>query len=244
MNMKKILYFAALCTLILTSCNGKKAYRIEGSFDVPDSLNFGDTVIARESFEGSWVYMCDLDGEPFDSVQVDEGEKFVFEGKVSAKDAFFAYITSDYTYGIIAIEPGDYAMTISNEVLAYGSPLNDAINDIDASVVEIEQNISDRVLAAVEAAGGNPTDSIMMPYYIEFNSLYNQLIDSVYNSNKDNLVGVYAVNIITSGAESVDELEFMLEEYDDYIANSPLMNARRDYLRAANLKYGDNSQDE
>ncbi|MEE1081637.1 MAG: hypothetical protein U0L19_11070, partial [Bacteroidales bacterium] len=96
-------------------------------------------------------------------------------------------------------------------------------------VTELEQGIGERLQAAVENAGGYPGDSIMMPFYLEFNDRYEALIDSVYQKNTKNLVGVYVVNILTSGAQSLDELETMLEEYDEYIANSPLMDARRQY---------------
>lgn len=232
--MKKIL-FAVICVLALASCNREKPYTITGGFDIPDSLNFGDTVIAREPLDGMFVYMLDLDGEPIDSALV-ENETFKFEGKISAKDAYFAYIACEYAYGIVAIEPGDYGMTIGQEVMAFGSPTNDAINDIDAQVAEIEQGIGDRMMAAVEEAGGYPSDSLMMPFYLEFNSKYEALIDSVYKNNQKNLVGIYAVNIITSGAQSVEELDEMLEEYNDYIALSPLMEARREYLREGAMR--------
>ena len=225
--MKKL--FFALCALLtLVSCNQQKPYNITGTFDIPDSLNLGDTVIAREPLDGTYVYMLELNGEAIDSALV-QNETFTFSGNVKADEAFFAYIACDYAYGIIAIEPGDYCMTIGEEVLAYGSPTNDAINDIDAKVTELEQGIGERLQAAVENAGGYPGDSIMMPFYLEFNDRYEALIDSVYQKNTKNLVGVYVVNILTSGAQSLDELESMLEEYDEYIANSPLMDARRQY---------------
>lgn len=232
--MKKIL-FAILCVVALASCNSQKPYTITGTIDIPDSLNYGDTVIAREPLDGTFVYMLDLDGEPVDSAMV-INDTFVFSGKVSAKEAFFAYIACEYSYGIVAVEPGEYSMTIGQEVLAYGSPSNDAINDIDAKVAEIEQSIGDRMMAAVEEAGGYPSDSLMMPFYLEFNDKYQTLIDSVYQENKENLVGVYAVNIITSGAQSVDELDMMLEEYGSYISESPMMEARRAYLREGAMR--------
>lgn len=227
--MKKILS-ALFGALALVSCTQEQPYTITGTFDVPDSLSLGDTVVARPPLDGTYVYMLNLEGEPLDSALV-QNETFTFTGKIKADDAFFAYMASDYAYGIIAIEPGDYHMTIGDEVLAYGSPINDAINDIDARVTEIEQGIGDRMMAAVEAAGGYPSDSAMMPFYLEFNDTYHQFIDSIYQKNPKNLVGVYAVNIITSSAQSVDELESMLEDYDEYIVNSPIMDARRDFLR-------------
>lgn len=227
--MKKLL-FALMAVIALASCDRSKPYSISGTFEIPDSLNLGDTIIAREPLDGTYVYMLELSGEPIDSALV-ENEKFTFAGKVNEKDPFFAYIACDYAYGIIAVEPGEYNMTIGEEVLAYGSPTNDAINDIDAKVAEIEEGIGNRLMVAIDEAGGYPNDSIMMPFYIEFNEKYESLINSVYEKNKKNLVGVYAVNIITSGAQSLDELEMMLEDYDEYIANSPLMEARRDYLR-------------
>ena len=67
--MKKIL-FAVICVLALASCNRQKPYTITGGFDIPDSLNFGDTVIAREPLDGMFVYMLDLDGTPIDSVAI------------------------------------------------------------------------------------------------------------------------------------------------------------------------------
>ena len=227
--MKKIL-FALLCIVALASCNRKQPYTITGTFEIPDSLNYGDTVIAREPLDGTYVYMLELSGEVIDSALV-KNEMFSFVGNIKEKDKFFAYIACEYAYGIIAVEPGEYNMTIGQEIMAYGSVTNDAINDIDAKGAEIEQGIGDRMMAAVEAAGGYPSDSIMMPFYLEFNEKYESLIDSVYQGNKENLIGVYAVNIITSGAQSLDELEMLLEDYNDYISDSPLMEARRAYLR-------------
>lgn len=228
--MKK-LFFAILGLLALVSCTNEKPYTITGSFDIPDTLNLGDTVIVREALDGMYVYMLELDGEPIDSVLV-ENETFKFSGKIKENDIFFAYIACEYAYGIIAVEPGEYSMSIRDgEIIAYGSKTNDAINDIDSQVADIEQSIGDRMMAAVEAAGGYPSDSLMMPFYLEFNERYETLIDSVYQNNQRNLIGVYAVNIITSGAQSLEELEMMLEDYDEYIVKSPLMDARRQYLR-------------
>lgn len=227
----KNLFLALVALFALVSCNRQEPYTITGTFDIPDSLNLGDTIIAREPLDGTYVYMLELDGEPIDSALV-LNETFSFSGNVKADEAFFAYIACDYSYGIIAVEPGDYSINIGEQVLAYGSPTNDAINDFDASTAEIEEEIGLRLQAAVEAAGGYPGDSILMPFYIEFGEKYDALIDSVYNANPKNLVGVYVINIKTAEAQSVDDLDMMLEDYDEYIVNSPLMEARRQYLIA------------
>jgi len=235
--VKKLAFLVIATLAVLSSCNREKPYIISGTFDIPDSLNYGDTVIAREPLDGMYVYMLNLDGDPIDSVLV-ENDTFTFEGTVPAKDSYFAYIACDYSYGIIAIEPGEYSMTIGEEIIAYGSPTNDAINDIDAKLTEIEQGVYDKLMVAMEATDGTaPSDSLLMPFYMEFNEKYAALMDSICDANKKNLIGVYAANIMTSSASTVEELEQMLEEFDDYVKNSPLMDARRDYLRGANSRF-------
>ena len=67
--MKK-LFFALCAVLTLVSCNQQKPYNITGTFDIPDSLNLGDTVIAREPLDGTYVYMLELNGEAIDSALV------------------------------------------------------------------------------------------------------------------------------------------------------------------------------
>lgn len=234
--MRKLAFFVLAALATLVSCNREKPYTISGSFDIPDSLNFGDTVIAREPLDGMYVYMLNLDGEPIDSVMV-ENETFTFTGKVSAKDPYFAYIACDYSYGIIAIEPGEYGMTIGEEVLAFGSPTNDAINDIDARLTDIEQSVYEKLVVAMEQSGNEPSDSLLMPLYLEFNEKYASLLDSISDANRKTLIGVYVANIKTSEAASEEELEQMLEGYDDYVKESPLMDARRQYLRGINSRF-------
>ena len=227
--MKKYLFLAVSCLVALSSCNFAKPYTITGGFNVPEEFDLGDTIIQRGPLDGGYVYMLDLDGTPVDSALI-EDETFIFEGKISQKDAYFAYIASDYAYGIIAVEPGDINLTIGQQIVAYGTPTNDAINDVDSQIDELAQDFSEKMMSYVGEDNVAPSDSIIMPIYLDFNNKCESLLDSLYECNKDNLVGIYIVNIKTSSAQTLEEFESMLEGYDEYITQSDVMNARRAYF--------------
>ena len=229
--MKKLVFAAVLSLIFLSSCNFAKSYKISGEFDIPMELNLGDTIIERDLFDGGYVYMLELDGTPIDSALI-EDEKFVFEGKIKEKDACFVYVANEFAQGIVALEPGEIHITIEQGLFAYGTPTNDAINDVDARIDELAQDFSDKVMALSED-NANPSDSILMPIYNDFNAKCELLLDSLYEANKNTLAGIYIVNIKTSSAQTLEELEERLEGYDDYVTKSPVMRARRQYLYEA-----------
>ena len=227
--MKRVLFLAVLGIAILSSCSRGKQYTINGSFDIPMEISLGDTVIQRDLFDGGYVYMLNMDGSPIDSALI-ENEQFVFEGKIKEKDACFVCIAYEFIQGVIALEPGEINLSIGDAVIAYGTPTNDVINDVDARIDELAQSFSDDIMALAEGDDVIPSDSLLMPYYVEFNEKSEKLLDSLYQQNKNSLIGVYIVNIKTASAQSVEELDTMLKDYDEYISESDVMNARRQYL--------------
>jgi len=104
--MKKIIS-AAAAALALAACSEKPlTYTIEGSFDVPESFQVGDSVITRGPIVG-YVYLADLKGNPIDSAQIID-EKFTFNGVIDKdQEPYFAYIIGEYGQGMFVIEPGE-----------------------------------------------------------------------------------------------------------------------------------------
>lgn len=230
--MKKVLLYIFLCVSVLTSCDRSKPYTISGSFDIPMELNMGDTIIQREKFEGLSVYLLDLDGEKIDSTIVDENEKFCFEGNVSEKNAFFSVIDLGFAQEIFAIEPGEITMTITEEgILTYGTAINDGINDVNSQIDELAEDFNNKLTAMETDETGTPSDSLLMPVWTDFNDKCNTLLNTLYEQNSENLLGVYIVNMMTSSAQSSAEFDQILEEYSDYVKDSPMITVHRNYLQ-------------
>jgi len=235
--MKKI--FPVLLSLILVaiSCSNEKPYTISGSIELPDSLLVGDSLIATPSMEGWQVYMLNLEGESIDSVQI-ENNHFAFSGIVDQKDPYFVYLASDLCVGLIVIEPGDIQVVIDTESLtATGTPVNDMMIDIDATLLNLQQDTYAQMAEMTEQYGESMSDSILMPLYQDYMSQYNHVVDSFYQSTNGGLGAVYCVNILTSHAESSAELQEAIAEYPDEIQNAPLLQARLKYLRGIEAYY-------
>lgn len=235
--MKKI--FPAFLLLILTmiSCSNEKPYTIHGSIELPDSLMIGDTLLAAPSLEGWQVYMLDLDGQALDSVEIADNQ-FQFEGKVNKNDPFFVYIANDLCVGMIAIEPGDINVVIDAESLtATGTSTNDLMTDLDASLLNLQQDTYAKMAEITEEHGDAMSDSLLMPIYQDYMSQYTMLIDSFYNVSTGNLSGVYCVNVLTAHAESSDALLEAISNYPEEIQNSQLIQTRLNYLRSIEAYY-------
>lgn len=234
--MKKLFPAIFALLLIAVSCSNEKPYTINGSIELPDSLMVGDTLMATPSLEGWQVYMLNLDGETVDSVQIADNH-FSFEGKVNQKDPYFVYIASDVCVGLIAVEPGTINVVIDAESLsATGTPVNDAMCDIDAALLNLQQDTYTQMAELTAAAGENMEDSIMMPLYQDFMSQYTQLLDSFYEAS-DGLAAVYCVNVMTANAQSSAELLDAISEFPQEIQDAPLIQARVQYLRGIEAYY-------
>jgi len=227
--MKKILFvFAA--ALMLAACSKEKTYTIEGSFDVPMSYPVGDTVLTRGPITG-YVYLLDLDGQPIDSAQI-EDEKFFFSGIVNSDQPYFAYLVSEYAASIFAIEAGDMKAVIGETVTVSGASINDAISGLMESVDNIGDQLYEDMAAMQESLGDSTiSQDLILPIYTKYSEQVDLLVDSVYQANTDNLVGVFCANVKTIQAQSAAELEEMLDSYSDYVKNSELIQQHLKYLK-------------
>lgn len=233
--MKKLLYLFSLL-LLTASCSHEKPYTIQGSIELPDSLMVGDTLMATPSLEGWQVYMLDLDGVTIDSTLI-EDNKFVFEGTVDERDPYYVYMATDLCVGLIAVEPGNINIVIDTESLtATGTPTNDLMIDLDAALLNLQQDTYVQMAELTEAYGEEMNDSIMLPLYQEYISKYAQVVDS-FCQNASEFAEVYCVNVLTSNAQSSADLIEAVSDYSDYVKNAPLIQSRINYLRSIEAYY-------
>lgn len=235
--MKRILPLSLLA-LIAVSCSNNKPYSINGTIDMPDSLQMGDTLIATPSFEGWKVYMLDLDGTPIDSVEIADN-KFAFSGEVDKRYPYFVYLANDICVGLIAVEPGDIQVTIDQaSLIACNTPTNDMMTDLDLSIQNLQEDVYTYLADLTEKNDGEQLpDSVIMPIYMDFMNMTTQLLDSFYTANQGTLGAQYAVNYITSQIQTSDELLEAIEDYPDDIKNSQLIKTRLDYMRQVEAYY-------
>lgn len=236
--MKKSSLALGALLLLAASCSNERPYTVNGTIQMPDSLQMGDTIIATPSFEGWQVYMLDLDGTPLDSVQIADN-KFQFSGTVDKKCPYFVYLANDICVGMIAVEPGDILVTIDEQSLtAVNTPTNDVMTDLDAAVQNLQQGVYDYLAQLTQDNGIEQLpDSVLMPIYMDFMNQSTQMLDSFYTANQGTLAAQYVVNYITSQVNSSDELLEVLEAYPDEIRESQLIKSRLDYLRQIESYY-------
>lgn len=235
--MKRILPLSVLA-LIAVSCSNNKPFTINGTIDMPDSLQMGDTMVATPSFEGWKVYMLDLDGTPIDSVEIADNQ-FAFSGEVDKNNPYFVYLANDICVGMIAVEPGDIQVTIDQaSLLACNTPTNDLMTDLDLSIQNLQEDIYTYLADLTEKNDGEQLpDSVLMPIYMDFMNTTTQLLDSFYTANQGTLGAQYVVNYITAQVQTSDELLEAIEDYPDDIKNSQLIKSRLDYLRQIEAYY-------
>ncbi|MBQ0056345.1 MAG: DUF4369 domain-containing protein [Bacteroidales bacterium] len=226
--MKK-LFYALVAALVIAACSSEKTYTIEGSFDIPEILEFGDTAIERGPIEG-YVYILDLNGEVLDSALI-ENEKFTFTGLVDADKPYFAYLVNDYAAGMFVVEPGTMQAVISMQVSVTGTEMNTQITEMMDRVAGLESDLRDEVTAVEMSSADALTPDTIMAIYGKYSDLVTVIVDSVYMANTDNLIGVFCINAITAQAGSEAELEEMIAPYSDYVKNSELIKRHFEYLK-------------
>lgn len=236
--MKRRILPLSMLALLAVSCSNNKPYSINGTIDMPDSLQMGDTLIATPSFEGWKVYMLDLDGTPLDSVEI-ANNQFAFSGEVDKRYPYFVYLANDICVGMIAVEPGDIQVTIDQaSLIACNTPTNDMMTDLDLSIQNLQEDVYTYLADLTEKNDGEQLpDSVILPIYMDFMNMTTQLLDSFYTANQGTLGAQYAVNYMTSQVQTSDELLEAIEDYPDDIKNSQLIKTRLDYMRQVEAYY-------
>lgn len=232
--MKIIKFFSLVALVVMTVSCTNRNYVIEGQIEMPDLSDLPDSLRLdmeqqMPSLDGKYVYLMDLDGEPYDSAMVQNGT-FRFEGKVE-DEPYFSYFACEMSLGILAIEPGTISLVVGETSTATGTPLNDTMSDIDAAVENLRNDLMAKADAMAADSEEPLSDEALMPLVEEFSTkTYPALLDSFYQNNLDNLAGIYAVNVRTAFASSAAELRQLLDGYPAEIRDHDLFSKRLAYM--------------
>lgn len=236
LNIMKKIFILFAAVMLLAACSKEKTFTIEGSFNIPESYELADTVLTRGPITG-YVYMLDLDGEPLDSARIIE-EKFSFSGVVNSDQPYFAYLVSEYAAGMFVIEPGDMKAVIGEPVAVTGTSTNDAITNLMARVDTIGYMLYDEMSALQEQNPDSTLDqNAIMEIYGKYSSQVDHMVDSIYQKNTENLLGVYCANVMTAQVQSAAELEAALATFSDFVKNSELIQQHYKYLQGSEAQY-------
>lgn len=232
--MKRINFILAICfAALLASCSKDNTFVINGSFDIPTSFQYGDTIIERGPIEGS-VYLYDVNEVLIDSVAIAD-EQFILTGICEPTEPYFAFLVSEFGAGMVVIEPGTIDVVINETLTATGTETNDAISDVNALLENISAEMYAEMMPLLssgsEADQPEDSEALIMPIVNRYMEMANQKVDSVYQQNTDNLLGVYLANMQTSDQETADGLMEALEGYSEYVRNSELIQMRLQYLQ-------------
>jgi hypothetical protein len=159
-----------------------------------------------------------------------EDEKFTFTGPVDPDKPYFAYLVSEYAAGMFAMEPGTIKAVVSEPVTFTGTPTNDAITELMVMGDSVGMLLADEMEALQAKSDSALTDSDIIPLYLKYSAMANDLVDSVYKANTDNLVGVYCANVLTIQARSSAEMKELMEPMSDFVKESELLQQHLNYL--------------
>lgn len=239
MRFKSPLLLAAamVASAAFTACNGEKDYSINGVVSIPSQYPMPDgTMIDIPSPEGEQVYLCDLDGTPIDSCQI-QANRFAFTGKVKEDDAYFCILQCMFGNGLVAIEPGEISVFIDlNNTNITGTPSNDccdavqfAMTQSQMTVAEAFQAYQDSIMAIDSTA--TPDMDVVYSIYQTVDAHRIQQMDSIYQANIDNIGGAYAMLMRHSDVESSAELDSCLQQYPERLRNVNVVSAMLEAFR-------------
>ena len=221
---------AVLC--LLTACSKPKEWTIQGSFDVSDTIQYGDTFFLRPPLDGINVYLLDMNGDIIDTAKV-ENEMFTMTG--IAEEPQMRYLACEYCIGTVVVEAGTINVIMSDNFEATGTPNNDGISRLEGRLAELQEEGRTQILSqgmqdTPVSAQSDSVQQLMYAIYFDLMSKIAATIDSTAEAHPEDMIGVYAWSIKIGSVENAALLDTMLIQASDYVRNSELMQARRAYL--------------
>ena len=231
--MKKI--NAIICTAaiftLLASCGGKNQFTINGTVDIPELE--GQTLYMLDMNQAGATGTCGDSEGPVDSVVVANG-KFTFRGTV--EEPWMAAIGGPDLpfFCYVMVEPGN--IVIVNDSIG-GTPLNDSYyafkHSLDLSDIEEQmQEYLPLYYSAPNAKERAEMERILDSLDALGNARILEANWKLYNENKDNLLGVMAMeDIVQAGDFTYSELDSIIKTASPNVAESKQVKAKLEQLR-------------
>lgn len=218
--MKKNINILTLAMLLclLGGCKHNGAYTINGAISMP-------------SFDGSLVYLTDMNtSEPIDSVVVADG-KFTFQGSVEQPTIGVIRATSvneDVSCtSYLVLEEGTIYIDIVTDSLS-GTPLNDYYYShytADTEISSLKKQVSDLInqYYIIMEQGPQATEELMKEYAKAdslLNNRTNIVLTNMYQENNENILGAFVLaNLAGKNAFSFDSLDNLMAHANPVISN-------------------------
>lgn len=238
-TMRKNISILTLVALlsILGGCKHNGTFTINGEISMP-------------GFDGSMVYLTDMNTmEPIDSAVVADS-KFSFQGTVeqpSIGGIQAASVAGDVSCtSYIVLEEGTIYIDIVTDSLS-GTPLNDYYYShytADSAIVRLkglQQSIIDEYYA--NADNKEMANSLMDKYSMADSCLRartSSILSGMYRENAENILGAFALtNLASEGGITFDSLDNIMTHAKPIIANfQPLVKTHDRMFNVANTSEG------
>ena len=210
--MKKFLTIIYLISAFSISCIATpKSYTITGK--VPDA-----------SFNGKKAYLNEFNGKIIDSVQI-INEQFVFKGTIDEPE--LREILIDGLFLNFILEPGDIAATMTyRDISAKGTPFNDVMTDFlrkGNRIMSFMEYKNEEIYKRIDIdsdAKINLEEKNMMEHVMMIDSLF----ADAFESNKNNVFGVYVLNQwIDLDILTVEKVMALYNESGDIVKNNKVV---------------------
>lgn len=226
MEMRKRLQIVCLMavTALMVGCGEGDGYTIEGAVDFPE-------------LEGRTVYMMDMSGDdegPTDSAVVVDG-RFRFSGSVD--EAWIAMLGCPETPFMVTVVVERGRIEVRNDSV-WGTPLNDRMSAFSRGldVGEIEERMKELIPLYYSAASARERDEVgrrIDSLEAAGNAIMEAAYWQLYNENRDNVLGVNALqNIIEICELSYEELDSIVKEASPMVAGDREVQAKLGQLKA------------
>lgn len=231
--------------------SGPKTYRIHATIDFPETYEFGDTILDTHSIlEGHticlvgvnlWTESGDFNPDILLDSAIVENNKFSFEGLCEDKEPYFVYVVDEEigNLGMLVVEPGQIEVVIDMDgMTASGTPLNDGIADLDAGILNLNEEFRLLEYGLTEESTSEDVTRLLEAQE-EYGAKVKDLVDSVYEANQNNLVGVYATLLNLAEIHNSADLRECLKEYSEYVQNSEIIKVIIHDLEISEDAWGD-----
>ena len=216
--MKRIITSLA-ALLLLAACGSKKEF----------SLN----VHLSDELVGQMVYLYDMSSQqPIDSALAESAD-VLFSGLVD--EPFVCHLQAGNFYFDFIVEQGAIYVDPINDSLS-GTPLNDSYFRTiyrNAAIAAVEQAFMDQyqLYFTLDAAGQSALTPLMDSLYASWTALQKEAYSSLFEENKDNVLGAIALCHLMEEMSSAAELEQMLDEASPAVAQFLPIKKRLEQLR-------------